>query len=101
MLTPDLTVDQLRAAIGRLLDAVEARFGPDLHLKDDHYWNAPLREAADLSREPKLDMGSVVDDAASVREFIKASENDCISIWHEADHIAGVLRSIARLDLHG
>ncbi|PFG16862.1 hypothetical protein ATK74_1417 [Propionicimonas paludicola] len=43
-------------------------------------------------------MGSVVDDAASVGEFLDRPDEP-VFIWHEAEHPAGILRSIARLDL--
>lgn len=96
-MTTDLPVTDLRTAITKLLDAVEEEFGPTLSLEDDFYWNVPLRAATAVYTAPELDMGSVVDDATSVSEF--AARQEFVSIWHESDHIAGVLRSIARLDL--
>ncbi|GAA2743049.1 hypothetical protein GCM10009868_15360 [Terrabacter aerolatus] len=96
--TPDISVAELRSALTRLLDATEERFGADLRFPEDPYWNVPFSEATVLDREPKLDMGSVVDDAASVRECLTSDPDEYVSIWHEADHIVGLLRAIARLD---
>jgi hypothetical protein len=94
----ELTVAELRAAIGQLLDAVEAQLGPVLRLRGDHYWNVPFGDATNLDDEPVLDLGSVADDADSVREFLSRGDSGFVSIWHESDRIAGVLRAIARLD---
>lgn len=96
-MTTDLALTDLRPAITKLLDAVEEQFGPTLGLEDDFYWNVPLKAAIAVDTTPELDIGSVVDDAKSVSEF--ATRRESVSIWHEADHIAGVLRAIARLDL--
>ena len=59
----------------------------------------PVGAATVIDTPPELDLGSVVDDAKSAREFLSRQDNEFVAIWHEADHIAGVLRSIARLDL--
>jgi hypothetical protein len=99
MTTPDLPMAELRAAITKLLDVIELKFGPDLHLVEDLYWNVPLGAATAVHVTPELDMGSVVDDAESVHEFLTPRDDAVVSIWHESDHLAGVLRSIARLDL--
>ena len=97
--TADVTVADLRAAANKLLDAVEAKFGPELRFPEDFYWNVPFGEATEINDSPKPDLGSVVDDTESVREFLSHDGSEFVSIWHEADHLAGVLRSIARLDL--
>ena len=97
--TADLSVTDLRTAISNLLDAVEAQFGPELRFPEDFYWNVPFGEATEINDSPKPDMGSVVDDTESVREFLSRDGSEFVSIWHEADHLAGVLRAIARLDL--
>ncbi|MDQ7993091.1 MAG: hypothetical protein AAGC63_16785 [Propionicimonas sp.] len=94
-----MTVAELRAATTRLLDAMEVRFGPELRLQEDLYWNVPVGEATQIEAEPHPDLGSVVDDVDSVRDFLAQEDSDYVSIWHEADHIAGLFRSIARLDL--
>lgn len=69
MPTVDLSVAHLREATTLLLDALERRFGPELHKIDDINWNVPLQDAVEVNRNPELDMGSVADDAESVRKF--------------------------------
>ncbi len=97
--TADVSVSDLREAVTRLLDAVEAQFGPELRFAEAFYWNVPFGEATKIYDSPKPDMGSAVDDAESVREFLARDGSEPVSIWHEADHLAGILRAIARLDL--
>ena len=58
----------------------------------------PFNEATTLDREPKLDIGSVSDDAASVRDYLTSDPEEFVSIWHEADRIVEILRAVARLD---
>lgn len=94
-----VTIADLRSAITRLLDAAEARFGAELELPEDFYWNVSLVDATQIDDDPQNDMGSVADDIESVREFLARDASEYVSIWHEADHLAGVLRAIARLDL--
>ena len=78
---PDLTVADLRSAIGRLLDAV------------------PCASASTLDTQPSLDMGSLCDDAESIRQFLSGDLDEPTIIWHESEHIGGILRAITRLDL--
>ena len=96
---PGISVDELREAMALLLNAVEERFGSDLRFDEDFYWNVPLRDATTVGKGPELDVGSVVDDATSAREFLTRPLDEFTAIWHEADHLVGLLRAIARLDL--
>lgn len=66
----DVSVAELRSAVARLLDAVEENFGPHLSFPEDYYWNVPFDRAASLDTQPTLDMGSVVDDADSIRDLL-------------------------------
>lgn len=93
-----IAVDELRTAHTRLLDAVEEKFGPTLTFPEDYYWNVPFDCATTLGEEPSLDMGSGSDDVESVREFVASDVDEPIAIWHESEHITGILRAIARLD---
>ena len=96
---PDLRVEDLRVAINRLLDAVEDQHGPALRFDVDYYWNVPFSTAFDPYTQPRLDMGQVSDDVESVHHFIASSDDEMVSIWHEADHLAGVLRAISKTDI--
>ena len=81
----------------RTLDAIEAKFGHELAFDVDYYWNVPLTQAYRLDLEPDLDMGQVSDDSKSVGDL--AASTDEIAIWHECQHLAGVLRAIAQEDI--
>lgn len=97
-----LNIEQLRRAVGRVLDAAAARYGQEMRIDVDYYWNVPIDQAYNPSIDPELDMGQVSDDAQSVGDFAAGSADDPVAVWHECQHIAGVLRAIARTDLdHG
>ena len=96
---PDLTVAELRSAIERLLDTVESELGPALSFREDYYWNIPCQSACVLDSAPLLDVGSVGDDVDSIREFLSRDLAEPTMIWHESEHIGGILRAITRLDL--
>lgn len=89
-----LSVPALRVAVNRLLDAVESQLGGSIAFEVDYYWHVPLDQAYDPDEEPRLDMGQVSDDVDSVHAFA-ASVDDVVAVWHEAEHIAGVLRAVA------
>jgi len=93
-----ISVAELRSALNQFFDDVEDRLGLELAFPEDFYWNVPFNEATNVEGDPSPDMGSLVDDVASVRAYLARDRGDVTSIWHEADHIAGVLRGIARLD---
>ncbi|CAN5649332.1 hypothetical protein BH10ACT8_BH10ACT8_09620 [soil metagenome] len=98
-MTADLTirVDEIRAALGRVLDVVQDRHGPDLVLADDYYWSVPVAAAFDMTRpDPKLTVGQISEDIDAVRELGRASE--VVSAWHELAHLVGVLRAVEALD---
>ena len=97
MTAQPLRIADLRAAIERTLDAVEAQYGLEVAFDVDHYWNVPISSAYDLDQAPELDMGQLSDDADTISAT--ANGSDPVSIWHECDHLAGVLRALAHLDL--
>lgn len=58
-----VTIADLRAALSRVLDATEARLGPEVSLAVDHYWHLPVEDAFDLANEPQtFTVGQVSDD---------------------------------------
>lgn len=93
-----LNISDLRSAFDRLLDAVEDTFGPELSLPVDYYWSVSLDASFDLERTPALDVGQVSDDLESIREQARASSSEMTVIWHECEHLAGLLRAISFLD---
>lgn len=90
-------VDELRDAIDRVLGQVEGVWGPEVELGADHYWVIESSAAFDLARPPDVAAGQLSDDVASVREQL--TTGDVPIVWHDLEHIIGVLRRLAALDL--
>ncbi len=65
---PYIEVDELRAAVARLLTAVEARFGSRIDLAADHYWSLDPPDAfqLDAGQPPELVVGQLSDDVQEV-----------------------------------
>lgn len=82
--------------MSRLLKAIEAQHGEQLTFDVEDYWNVPISEAYELDRQPGLDVGQISDDVESVREF--SASDEFVAIWHECEHLAGLLRAIAAKD---
>lgn len=82
----------------RLLDATEKRFGPVLHLDADHYWKIDPGDAFDLTKEPPILASQISDDVSTIRGLL-AQDDDEIDLWHDLDHLIGVLQRVSALDL--
>jgi hypothetical protein len=98
-------IDTLRRVCSVLLDEVERRFGSDVVLcsagfEDDHYWTVGVDAAFGLVEHPELHIqaGQTSDDAKEVQDLLKRDEGE-VFLWHDLEHLAGVLRRLASLDL--
>jgi hypothetical protein len=92
-----IRVEEIRAALGRVLDVVEDGHGPDLVLANDYYWSVPVRAAFDMTQQdPELTVGQISEDIDAIRELGRATE--VTSPWHELTHLVGVLRAVEALD---
>jgi len=101
-----LRVQDLRKVCGTLLDAVEEQFGAEIdvsRVEVDFYWNVDLRTAFEVSDDPAsgIDVGQASDDLAELRALLSRSADDLPVLWHDLQHLAGVLRLLAYLDLPG
>jgi hypothetical protein len=99
-----LRVADLRRACSVLLGAVECRFGKQINLSEqgvDHYWEIDLRAAYDMVEQPELqiDCGQATDDLAELASLLKRGPDHVVSVWHGAQHLTGLLRLLAYLDL--
>ncbi|MFI6819789.1 hypothetical protein ACIBJE_02405 [Micromonospora sp. NPDC050187] len=99
-----LRVEELRQVCALLLDAVQERFGAevDLSVLDvDHYWNVDLRSAFSILEDPAsgIDVGQSSDDVAELRALLRRPADEGPWLWHDLQHLAGVLRLLAYLDL--
>ncbi|HEX5741102.1 MAG TPA: hypothetical protein VFY17_06050 [Pilimelia sp.] len=99
-----ITVAQLRHACDRILDAVARRYGPALdvgELGGGHYWTLDAAAAYNLLAEPtaSITLGDSRDDA---EELVALADPDRpVVLWHDAAHLAGLLRYLADRDLPG
>ncbi|MBA3021991.1 hypothetical protein [Propionicimonas sp.] len=97
-MTSDLSIPELQTALVRLLQAVEQKHGPALLLSEDYYWNVPFGQATSLEGPPELDLGSASDDLEALSDVRSRPSAEVPVLWHDLDHLAGLLRSIARID---
>ena len=96
---PIVDIDELRAALTKVLKAVETQYGSRVQIEQDFYRIAPVDQAFDVvGPDPEWTMGSLVDDVESVRSFCGADDDEFVSIWHELAHLAGVLRALEFVD---
>jgi hypothetical protein len=90
-------LDDLRMALARVLDAVEARHGPLINLDADYYSEVSLRSA--YSQEPRIEIGQLSDDVDSLRELLARDATNDVFVWHDLGHLIGILRRLAAVDL--
>ncbi len=90
---------ELRAALDRVLAAVEKNHGSQITLDEDYYWHLPVEDAYDLSTEPEITtVGQVSDDLAEIKQLL-SSDEPVLAIWHELSHLIGVLRVMEKMSL--
>ena len=64
----------VRAALGRALDATEDRLGPEVSLETDYYWHLPVQDAFDIAIEPRtFTVGQVSDDLDEALRDVRRS----------------------------
>jgi hypothetical protein len=92
-----LQVDDLRRAANRIFAALERNYGKSIDLDEDYYWHLDVDDAYEMSAVPTIDLvGQVTDDVAELRAFVASDNNEVDSIWHELNHLIGVLRVIEK-----
>ena len=58
---------ELRAAMERILAAIEESYGSEVTLDEDYYWHLDVEDAYDMSEEPKItSVGQVSDDLSEI-----------------------------------
>jgi hypothetical protein len=98
---PEITVDELREATRRLLDATERTLGPTVELRADRYLGlfAPEMFASDDSQTAVLGR-SLSDDVAEIRAVVSRPEDafeDDLMLWHDLNHLVGILQRLSSL----
>ena len=97
-----LRFDRLKLASDRLLDAAERQFGSEIDLDGldltvGEYWMiAP--NAAYVCGANDVMAGDVRDDLAEVDDLLGRPDEE-IYLWHDLQHLVGLLGFIAYLDL--
>ena len=89
-----ITTAEVRTAMEVLCDSLERELGSSINLAADHYWHVGADEAFDLSTTPAVLVGQLDDDVQSVRSMIDSADP---VLWHDLDHLIGVLRRLAAL----
>jgi len=70
-----IRVDEIRAALTSVLDAVERKYGSLLDFGHDYYWALPVEASFDMTNAtPALTVGQISDDIASVGNLDRAHE---------------------------
>lgn len=93
-----LRIRDLRKALDRTLRAVEAELGKKVELPYDYYWELPVEAAFDMTRNPAPDdfmTGQLTDDL----EEGLAARRDTPAVWHELNHLIGLLRALERISM--
>jgi hypothetical protein len=87
-----VSIAELRAALGRALDATEKRHGPQVTFDTDYYWHLPAEDAFNMAKEPQtFTVGQVSDDLA---ETVQEDERLPEEASHDLTHLIGVLRAL-------
>jgi hypothetical protein len=96
-------VGQLREACERLLDELERRHGAEFDLEAmpvplAEYWVFNLEDAYTCAESPATEAGDFREDLAETVEMLTREEGE-VQLWHDLNHLAGVLRGIAFTDV--
>lgn len=83
----------------RLFDLLEKRGATQVRVEDPRYW-AVLPDAREPVKAPSPVMGDVMDDLTDLRAEA-AEVAELLVVWHAFNHLAGLIRMIARADMNG
>lgn len=87
-----MRIPDVRDAVSRALDLVEAALGTEVTLPWDYYWHLPAGASFDMAKQPEdLTVGELSDDLA---EVLDDHERVPAEAWHELSHVIGLLRAL-------
>ena len=94
-------ISDLRAALVKILDAIEAKYGPSVELDADYYWTLNDTAAFAMVDHPEQHVGAgqLSDDVEELRDLLQREPEEGVIIWHDLGHVIGLLRRLATLDL--
>ncbi|HWJ61831.1 MAG TPA: hypothetical protein VNS19_07660 [Acidimicrobiales bacterium] len=90
--------DDLASAFDVLLAAARAKWGDEIVLSEDNYWHLWADQSLDLSKDPRLDMGSLADDVEELHNMLSREDGE-VFLWHDLGHLLGVLNALVAMDL--
>jgi|SRR5580658_11367340 hypothetical protein len=98
-----LSIDVLRQAAERLLDRAEQEFGPEIDLDSQtipigFHWEIPLDQSFRMVDSPTTETGDIADDLSEINELLTRPIDETY-LWHDLDHLTGLLRCIAFIAL--
>ena len=94
-------MDKLRQALDRVLMAVQAEQGDVIPLSADYYWALDAQATYDVYKTPSerdFTMGQLSDDVATLEEMLQR-DDPLISVWHDLQHLVGILHRLATQNL--
>jgi hypothetical protein len=93
----EIAVSELRTAVARMLDAVEAEHGSSVDLDADLYWWLDPVEMFDMTADPQIEVGQISEDVEDTRGVLTREEGE-IWLWHDLAHLAAIFLRLAALD---
>jgi hypothetical protein len=93
-----ISVAELQAAVARLLEATASKVRRRPRTERRSLLDHKVEDSFDLTKTPEIMVGQLSDDLSEVRALLARDEED-VSLWRDLEHVIGVLRRIASLDL--
>jgi len=84
-------------ALVRLLDEVEQQSGPEVELAADWYWTIGASDAFEMHTEPSPITGQLADDLDDLAAQLSGDRPPVV--WHDLEHLVGLLRHLAARDI--
>jgi hypothetical protein len=82
-----------------MLHELERKFGTEVDLDADYYWNIWADAAFDMGSDPVPDVGQLSDDVDTLRELVSDADERPVIVWHDLAHVLGILQRVVGLDL--
>ena len=98
-LSTTIRFDDLRTGLSVILDEIERKYGVEIDLDADSYWDIWIDAAFDMRSDPVPVVGQLSDDVQTLQELISEREDREVIVWHDLAHFVGILKRVAALDL--
>ena len=89
-----LVIEDLRQAINRALDDAAALLGDRVEVDGGLYWQVPTQQLYAMESDTvALTAGDLDDDIQTMRAYL-GSSGPAPALWHELNHLVGILRAL-------